>query len=901
MLDTIFKTGSERRQAHEDLRSLVEQAREERSAIEIMLARVSAAGPSLVQTTRSLDELSAKTDAVTRRCDQLGKSVDGYHQCMRDFEQLEARMTGLLAQVADARQHAEALTAPDGGLQQMRAIADDIGTQRRDARAALDELQREGTNLEALRERLRQATAEMGQSVGQTVALKGEFDELRQAEAELRREMLGIRKGAGEARGDCEAAKGAVAEVQAKLESLSQLQEFSKSTEQRLASLNALAEHIAHKAKALEAQKQTVERAVVEATRLNEMVWAMDAQLAKLTAGGDQIQRAEQTVARMEELAKAAGDDLAAASAAREAFRQESAQLQAQGQTLAESLRATLERLAFDKRAVDAFDERLQAMVKAVDEADRRVRGVLARDDDLAAMRRETDALDKAFAVLTANADDLARRQGQLDSLAGQLAQVEALGKRTASQHDSLLRAQTEIEAARGEIAAFHQAHAEAARLSDKLALDRAALDAFDERAAAMLGRAPELTTRLDEVLGKMAAVEAGQRSATHLGELVGDLDAHLARVGERMRFVEQVEARVNALHAVTTEVERKLADQLARRAEIESLGSLCDTLATHVVDVQQKLDGLTTLHTRVQPLALQVSAMMQTLQRTQDLAAAIKLDEAAVHEQRAHLNDLAEQGRALAVECGQRLNQARSVGDELDRAAAIKEQVLAELARVQTQQLDALAQTDATEGQIERAEALTRQLEQRHAQLLRSAEQVASLENRLGELHRHADTVERQIQALADRDVAVQAVKAEIDHIRQISSRSKADLQYVSEHHGEVAAARERVEELLSRLAETEGKVASIESRRQVIDEVQARAAGITHLLDDIHANLEVLSEQRAVVDDVGEKLSRLDFTVQEAHNTLRALQRERELAERIEQGIKALRARSGKASARP
>ncbi|HEY6353853.1 MAG TPA: hypothetical protein VIY30_05140, partial [Burkholderiaceae bacterium] len=57
----------------------------------------------------------------------------------------------------------------------------------------------------------------------------------------------------------------------------------------------------------------------------------------------------------------------------------------------------------------------------------------------------------------------------------------------------------------------------------------------------------------------------------------------------------------------------------------------------------------------------------------------------------------------------------------------------------------------------------------------------------------------------------------------------------------------------------------------------------------------LEMLGEQRAVVDHVGEKLARLDFTVQEAHNTLRALQREREVAERIEQGIKALRTRSG------
>jgi hypothetical protein len=74
----------------------------------------------------------------------------------------------------------------------------------------------------------------------------------------------------------------------------------------------------------------------------------------------------------------------------------------------------------------------------------------------------------------------------------------------------------------------------------------------------------------------------------------------------------------------------------------------------------------------------------------------------------------------------------------------------------------------------------------------------------------------------------------------------------------------------------------------------VQTRAADITHMLGDINLNLEMLSEQRAVVDDVGERLARLDFTVQEAQSTLQALQREREVAERIEQGIKALRTRS-------
>ena len=64
-----------------------------------------------------------------------------------------------------------------------------------------------------------------------------------------------------------------------------------------------------------------------------------------------------------------------------------------------------------------------------------------------------------------------------VEALAAQLAQVEALGKRTASQHDNLMQAQTQIDAMRLELAEFHRAHAEAAQLRDRLAVDRVALD----------------------------------------------------------------------------------------------------------------------------------------------------------------------------------------------------------------------------------------------------------------------------------------------------------------------------------------------------------------------------------------------------------------------------------------
>lgn len=58
---------------------------------------------------------------------------------------------------------------------------------------------------------------------------------------------------------------------------------------------------------------------------------------------------------------------------------------------------------------------------------------------------------------------------------------------------------------------------------------------------------------------------------------------------------------------------------------------------------------------------------------------------------------------------------------------------------------------------------------------------------------------------------------------------------------------------------------------------------------------NLEAVTEQKAVVDYLTERMANVQFVMHEAQNTLRLLSRERELAERIEQSIRQLRARTG------
>jgi DNA repair protein SbcC/Rad50 len=790
--------------------------------------------------------------------------------------------------VTQAREEREALAAM---LARMHADGDARTREARDNAAAL---RQEGEQFEELRAQLRQASAEVARSAETIIALKGELETLRRSESQLNQELQGIREGARAARDDASAAGAAVQGVEQKLQAFARLQELSEGTEQRLHALNALAEHVSHKTKALETQKQTVERAVVEATRLNEMVWSMDAQIARLQQGGEQMRQAEETIGRMEALARTTAQELAAASAGRDEFLRDAARAEAQGSALSQQLHASVERLTIEKEEIDAFDQRLQTMARAVSDTQASVKGLMAKQDTLMSMERKADAASKALLAWSTKADELAARHAALEGLAARLAQVEALGKRTAAQHDRLLQAQQQIDSMRHALAEFHQAHAEAALLRDRLALDRVALDGFGERAAAMMSRVPELDARIQGVLGKLALVDAGNQSAALLSELADDLNARLERMGGRMAFIDKLEQRVNGLHAMTTEVDHKLAEQVARRAEIEGVKNQCDTLLTQLVDAQQKLDGVAALQARVLPLAGQVSTLLQSAERCQQLVQSVRADEAAVHAQRAELVALAEQGKALSAESAQRLQQVRSASGDLDRALALKESLLAELAQVQTAQRDALAQTEAAEDRIQRAEALARQLDQRCTQVLSGQDKVAALEGRLDELDRSAGRVEQQIQALGDQESLVQAVKAEVENIRQVSERSRADLQHIAEQRSAVGELRGKVDDLLGRLGETDEKIATIESQRKLVDEVQARANGIVHMLQDLNVNLDMLGEQRAQVDQVGEKLARLEFTLQDGHNTLRALQREREAAERIEQGIKALRARS-------
>jgi len=376
----------------------------------------------------------------------------------------------------------------------------------------------------------------------------------------------------------------AVKDVEKRLGPLLQLQELSKNTEEKLTSLNALAEHVTTKAKALEHQKSAVERAVVEANRLNEMVWNMDVQITRLNDGlktgcahrGNG--RADREAGRGNQREGGGG---------RQVTRRIGAAIppvRKDGRNIVDTMRGHVEKLALEKKEFEAFDQRLRALQLALGEAEARMDALTNKEKHLASLNQRVEGLNKDFQSLMAHADELTKKQASLETLHERLMQIDELSKRTTTQYDSLKQSRQDLEALRKTSSNSTSPMPRSSRSATGSVPKRAKLEAFGDRMTAFMTRTPQLEATMDAINAKLGVVDEGTKKATRLGEVAAELDSQLTRVSARGAICGKLEGRVNSLHVMTADVDRKLGEQLARRAELDMLKSQCDGILAQML-----------------------------------------------------------------------------------------------------------------------------------------------------------------------------------------------------------------------------------------------------------------------------------------------------------------------------
>jgi len=903
MLDAIkgLIEGGKLQKQSDELQQLIAAAREQQEALTAVLGAIAAQGPELDKLNELLHNVDRKADDSTARVDAVSSRLQKLEARTTALAGIDGRVQALIDAANQAQQTAARLTGPGGELQSHRLHVQRLSALTVETQASAAALKKEHDEFEQCLGDLARSRTDMAAAIDDAARLRGEVDRARATVTNLSEACAALRDVSGNARRDSEHAAATVHDLEQRLEYLTQMGPASAAIEEKLTFLNSLSEYVFQKTQALDGQKQTVDRATADATRLNDMVWNMNAQISKLREELVEAERGRETIGKIEQLVDETNQKLEYASKIRTEFAADATRFERDGHALLETLRGSLDSLAMEKSQFDAFDFRLRTLQTSLEGAEVRMSTLLAKERDVSELRQHLDALDGQYQSMAARANEMASRQARLETLADRLTQVDDLARQTSLRYDSLIESRGDLEALRREVHELQKSRNEAAQLRDRLAADRAALDAFAERVNALRERTPGLELEIDALLGKFSQVDVATKQAKQLAEMAVDLDARLTRLTGRAQFVDALDARINALHVVSVDVDRRLSDQLARRAELESIRTALDGLAGRMRDAEQSAETIQALQAKVSPIEEQVRTLAEEVQKSATSVEEVQRDEQALAERRFRLDLLFEHTRALADETADRTRQMQALSSALDQSVSAKNEILAALSAVEQRQRETLAQSAATEDQVRRLDAMLRSVDERHAQLALAERSLTAIESRFAGLTVKSRDLDAAMQRLAEREAIVQATKAEVDLVHQAGMKSRADLQYVHEHREEVAAVRYRIEALLATATDAEDKIASIESRHALIESVQTKANFVANLLEDLRVTLDTVGERKAMVEHMAVKLARLEFVLQEAQNTIRALQHERELAQRIEQQITQLRGRTGPGEGTP
>ncbi len=889
-----MKSAEEQR---DELQALIDTAREERGALSTMLTQIEvrAGKVSLPQVSKAVKRATDRATAASEQLEVLAGRLAAFEERGKEIAKLDGRVQALTDTLVRAEGSAQKLLAPDGELQKHRAAVQQLSSQALQTSASLETLKNDQATQAEMRRSLRKSVADLTGATERAEALQTELEQLRTASGGLAKDYAKLKDSVRQAKNESVATAETVKEIDTKLGHFKELHQLSKTTEKRIGALNALAEHVSQKTKALENQKHTVEHALVESNRLNELVWSMDVQIAKLQDGGRQAAQTEELVGRIEQLARDTQAQLQTATQSKEQLSTDVDRLGRDREELAEFMRGYLERLTVERKEFDALEQRVGALRTAIGTVEASVDAVVAKDREAAAIGQRLEVMGARLGTLSTQTNELQERQHELDSLQERLGQVEELSKTNRWHHDNLTRSQEVLEHARKDIEAFYASYAEAAKLREQLGADRTALEGFLGRVDSFSRQMPDLDARMNAIVNKLSIVDEGTQKAAALATTVGTLEQQMARIATQQQHVGRVEGRLNALHELSRSIDGQIADQVGRSGEIEGLRNLCDGLSIQVTDEQHKLEAVAALQHKLLPMATQLTALGQQLEAEQKQFKEARKSEEEIREQGRRLAELHSSLRDVASDVEARLKQVQGLGEELGRSTAIRDELLEELGRVQFKQREVGANLLASEDQLQRVEATTKQLERRRSQLAFGEKKISQFEGRLSDLKGMANELERQIQSVATRETFVESIRKEVEGIHAISTRSKADLQHVVDHCEDVVKLKQRVDDVLACVAETEQRMAIIEARRSSVDEAQRKTNVIVNVLEDVQVNLETLTEQKSVIDHAVENVATLNATVQAARATQQTLQAERELAERIESGIKQLRARTG------
>jgi chromosome segregation ATPase len=584
LVGKLFGNGHLPEEVQGELRTILLQMRNERNAFEKLATDA--------QTT--MEQASKPMDAVAQSVSQLEERLRAIEQIAAKAAGLEAQQRDMTTRLSEAGRQAEGIEAAldpiRSDLEQTKHLLQNSASLRSELEPLLEmgsQLQSLRSDVSALRDELREAQESMATVREQHEAVaQGGTDAVEQLSSlEDRYQEIAI---------GLQAAEQRATQLQGTMDSVSRLAAEVPDVRRELGTLKALRDYVAQKISELEQQRETVDYATSQGTRLAELVRRIDRDLEAQQESAKFVVKLEEDVARMRTAHKELSgqfEEIDAhtreAAQADEIRRQEFAALQ---ELMDGKIRDAISRFEFEQERLNTASTQVADLRQALGEMESRFASVQEAQDAFAELRANlgqvTDrvvsmAMDlaplDAYAerMVTVKSDidraeqstkEIARRTAELHeamaSVDGMLAELQELSERTERQTRDLTQMRDYVAHFEQRVAKCEAAESAVSQAIDDAARRQSTVDALRADFQRMLQVAQETSDAVRVITESQDEISDGRR-------LVDDVLSEIRTVREES---ERLESRREGVAGIDEQIARAEALMIDIRTSLETL-----------------------------------------------------------------------------------------------------------------------------------------------------------------------------------------------------------------------------------------------------------------------------------------------------------------------------------------
>ena len=463
---------------------------------------------------------------------------------------------------------------------------------------------------------LKSLSADADTLTGQVRDLSDTFDRARQRQDELNRagEAAAARLHALEERqqqvqGSVAAAQTRVTGLEEGFAHLTQAAADAADTKRQLSTLKALADYVTEKVAALEQQREVVDRALGQATQLDDVMRDIDAKIRTHEANARGLGALE---TRVTELHALHGDLLAQSrdvSTRHEQIAQTDRELQGRLNELQDEVQRTVQRFELENQGLDAVGQRIVELRGTLTDMETRCRSLDESARTIGDVRSQADGLETRLAGIAdtvAQLETQGERLGAVRSDAERLAQtVEQMTQRLAR----LEKAQPAVDAALHDFASLKGTHAAVTDAVERMRVADGEIGRVLEAQGGTKTWLSDVTESVEALRGELAAVEGMKPAVESVRRDAGRLSHAMAQIEGRMT---QTDAAVTALEARARSLDALAEQTRALGRELERQQVVLDSATEHLERAAQLRAEAASIAQRLEERAGQLNGALK-------------------------------------------------------------------------------------------------------------------------------------------------------------------------------------------------------------------------------------------------------------------------------------------------